>query len=162
MTISHSLFDAIRKNDLPRVASIVTDHPKTLRERNERGTPPLTLAAYLGHEALTKLLVEAGAQIDASDASGTALMGACFKGYAGIVAYLVDTGADLEATNFTGGTALSFAAMFNQVAVVDLLLEKGADAGAKDHDGQSPADYARRNGFEELALRIENAKTTNK
>ena len=155
MTTSHAIFDAIRNDDLARLQVIVSEQPESIRLTDERGTSPLTLAAYLGKLPLTKALVAGGADVNARDSTGSALMGASFKGYVDIARYLIDSGADLEATNVTGGTALSFAAMFNQVATVDLLLERGADAGAKDLEGQSPADLARRNGFTELADRLE-------
>jgi len=101
--------------------------------------------------------VEAGAELNAVSGTGTALMGVCFKGYTDIAAYLIDAGADVNASDpqaANGGTALIFAAMFNRTEVVDLLLEKGADVGAKDGNGLTAADNARNQGLKELAARL--------
>jgi ankyrin repeat protein len=44
--------------------------------------------------------------------------------------------------------------MFNQAEIVDILLYAGADAGAKDVDGLTAADHAKKRGFMELATRL--------
>lgn len=157
MNHQQAIFTAIRNNDLPALATIIKAQPDVLNARDERGSSPLVLASYLGHFDATKALVEAGADLNAFSATGTALMGVCFKGYAEIAAYLIDAGADVNASDpkaANGGTALIFAAMFNKTDIVELLLEKGADAGAKDGNGLTAADNARNQGLKELSLRL--------
>ncbi len=153
-TPASALFSAIRANDLIKTKTLLETDPGLLQARDERGTSPLILASYSGLLPMTKLLVEAGAEIDASGATGTALMGVCFKGHADIARYLISVGADLEASLPNGSTALHFAAMFNQADIVELLVAAGADAGAKDVEGQTAADHARKRGFTTLAERI--------
>lgn len=148
------LFHAIRKNDTETLQELIKADKSLLVARNERGTPPLTLATYLGNLETGKWLVEAGADLEAKDAAGTALMGVCFKGNTEIAKYLIDAGADVNATNEQGTTALIFAAMFNQEAVIDLLLENGADNKIKDGQGLTAADHVRNRGFVGLADKL--------
>jgi hypothetical protein len=157
MTPQEAIFAAIRNNDLATLADAINTDPGVLEARDERGSTPLVLASYLGNREATKALVEAGADLNAFSATGTALMGVCFKGYDDIAAYLIDAGADVNASDpkaANGGTALIFAAMFNREDIVNLLLEKGADAGAKDGNGLTAADNARNQGLKDLAARL--------
>ncbi len=154
MTNSEKLFLAIRNGDQETLRALLTEAPQLVAARNERGTPPLTLATYLDNLEATKILLSAGAEIDAADVSGTALMGVCFKGYLELARLLLASGADVNAKNGNGTTALHYAAMFNKPAIVELLLAAGADAGAKDVNGLTAADQARNQGLTELADRL--------
>lgn len=159
MTPHEAIFATIRNNDLATLTDAINTAPGVIEARDERGSTPLVLASYLGNREATKALVEAGADLNAFSATGTALMGVCFKGYTDIAAYLIDAGADVNASDpnaANGGTALIFAAMFNREDIVNLLLEKGADAGAKDGNGLTAADNARNQGLKELSLRLAN------
>lgn len=149
------LFLAIREGDAAQVASLVAQDPSLLQSADERGSTPLVLASYLGDLSTTKVLVKAGADLNAVGSTGTALMGVSFKGYAEIAAYLLEQGADVN-LGTPQGTPLSFAAMFNKPAIISLLLDKGAAAGGKDGRGMTAADYARQHGLTELADRLAN------
>ena len=62
----------------------------------------------------------------------TPLHSACAKGHVEIVKYLVDHGAQIEATsNKKGFTPLHLASQFNHRCIVEFLLENGADASAQ-------------------------------
>lgn len=119
--IPSQLFAAIRAGEALTVRTIATANPVLLQVRNERGSTPLILAAYLGDLESTRAIVEAGADLEATDRSGTALMGASFKGHTEIVDYLLSRGASGKATNEAGATALDYARMGNHRAVVELL-----------------------------------------
>lgn len=151
------IFQAIRDNDLSAIHQLLERDPTIHRARDERGSTPLLLASYLGHQDATKVLVEAGADLDVCGATGTALMGVCFKGYEEIARYLLDAGADANVRHANGATALIFAAMFNKESIVELLLNRGADAGAKDATGLTAAMHAKKQGFGALAERISRA-----
>ena len=60
-----------------------------------------------------------------------------------IVKLLLDKGANINAKNFGGSTALIQAAMFGQVNVVELLLARGADINAVDTHDMSALDMAK-------------------
>ena len=99
-----------------------------------RGYTPLVLASYNAQESTTQLLLDAGARVDGDPASPahTALMGVCFKGYTSIARMLIAAGADVNRRNGVGQTALMMAALFNQGAIIDLLIEQGADPAVVD------------------------------
>jgi ankyrin repeat protein len=58
------------------------------------------------------------------------------------VKLLLEKGAELEAKDSSGWTALSYAARYGNEAVVKLLLEIGAELEAKSSSGQTPLLYA--------------------
>ena len=65
------------------------------------------LAAFKGHLAVVRVLVEAGADKNAAKQNGaTALMIAAFKGHLDVARVLVEAGADKNAAKQDGATAL--------------------------------------------------------
>jgi len=67
---------------------------------------------------------------------------------------LLEAGADPDAAQNAGITALHAAAMTGNVAIADALLDAGADVTLADDEGTTPAAYARRGGHDELARRL--------
>jgi len=59
-------------------------------------------------------------------------MGVCFKGFQNIAKLLIDKGADVNVANYNGATALIFAAIFNRIELVKLLLDSGANPELRD------------------------------
>jgi ankyrin repeat protein len=64
---------------------------------------------------------------------------------------LIEHGADLDATNDSGTTALMTAALFGQAEIAERLVEAGADRSVTDDKGLTAAAIARRQGREDLA-----------
>ena len=115
------------------------------------GTTPLMAAAGLGRatytprqprgvrsptaEAAVRLLVEAGADVNATnEADFTALHGATFRGLNEVIEYLVAVGADIDARDFRGRTPYRMAEGAKQSfqfqswpETADLLARLGAD-----------------------------------
>ena len=129
----------------------------------EEGVTPLMAAAGVGiwkigenpgtnDEALeaVELAWTLGNDVNAADANGdTALHGAIHRGAGNIVRFLVEKGADIDAVNGKGWSALSVAQgvfypnTFNRhPELVTLLLDLGADpdAGARRPEDLSPAE----------------------
>ena len=129
----------------------------------EEGATPLMAAAGVGiwkigenpgtnDEALeaVELAWKLGNDVDAADTNGdTALHGAIHRGAANIVRFLVEKGADIDAVNDRGWSALSVAQgvfypnTFNRhPELVTLLLDLGADpdAGSRRTVDLSPAE----------------------
>jgi ankyrin repeat protein len=65
------------------------------------------------------------------------------------VKLLVEKGADVNATAEDGSTPLMLAALNEKQDVVDYLLAKGSQPGAKDEKGQTALDYAQKGKVEE-------------
>ncbi|KAK1764670.1 hypothetical protein QBC33DRAFT_546789 [Phialemonium atrogriseum] len=108
------------------------------------------------HEAIVKLLLEKGADIETKDEYGrTPLSLAARNGHEAMVKLLLEKGADTETKDKYGQTPLSWAAMNGHEAVVKLLLEKGADIETKDEYGQTPLSWAAGSGHEAIGADIE-------
>jgi ankyrin repeat protein len=117
---------------------------------SEYGQTPLMWAAENGHEAVVKLLLEKGAQLETKDEDGhTPLLYATENGHEAVVKLLLEKGAELETkdedSNY-GQMLLSCAARKGYEAVVKLLLEKGAGLETKSRNGQTPLSCAAENG----------------
>ncbi|KAL6887036.1 hypothetical protein GGI43DRAFT_264528 [Trichoderma evansii] len=76
------------------------------------------------------------------------LIAASYYGHHAIVKLLVEKGANIEAKDSDGRTALLWAAEKGHQATVKLLVEKGADIEAKDSDGLTPLSFAAENGHQ--------------
>ncbi|HSW75806.1 MAG TPA: ankyrin repeat domain-containing protein [Candidatus Saccharimonadales bacterium] len=92
----------------------------------------LHLAAWHGHAAVLKVLIDAGLKIEYRAYEGhTALHNAATQGHVEVVQILLAAGADKNARTQFGLTALHYAASKGHVEVVQLLLAAGADKNAR-------------------------------
>jgi ankyrin repeat protein len=92
---------------------------------------PLHVASQSGHAAVINTLVKAGADVDMVTSTGaTPLMMAALSGQAEAAGALLDAGADVNARDRANDeTALMFAAAYDRVGVVRLLVSRGANLG---------------------------------
>ena len=108
------------------------------------------LAANTGHFGLLAAVLEKAKSLGTPDGQSqrTALMNAAYYGPAASAALLLERGAEINAKDNRGHTALMNAAGSDRATpeVVKLLLEKGADPAMKDHRGDTAIDFARRRG----------------
>ena len=70
-----------------------------------------------------------------------ALLEGCREGDFNKVRLAINFGADVKAKNEWGKTPLHWASCYNHIAIAKLLLERGADVGAKV-DGWTPLHWA--------------------
>jgi ankyrin repeat protein len=100
------------------------------------GYTAVILTAYDNQPAALSFLLKAGANACIGDRNGnTALMGALFKGEAGIATTLMHTPCKIDQTNNSGETALSFAALFGRLDLLPQLVALGADPNHVDARG---------------------------
>jgi hypothetical protein len=96
--------------------------------KDYNGYTAMMFAANSGQLESVKLLVEAGANVNAmsSDQGWTALMIAARGGYLNIVKILITAGADVNAARSDGATALYLARVNGHTEVADYLRSVGA------------------------------------
>jgi ankyrin repeat protein len=155
------------------VAAVRTFLDGPHEEADEQGRTLLHIAAIHGRKAIVLLLLERGADPEASDANGaTPLHGAALRthwippgarhgmrlyeacGYEhGVIAeVLLGAGADPRARDANGDTPLHDAAKGGNLAVARLLLANGADVHARNEYGSTPLHEAARGGNWEPGL----------
>lgn len=116
-------------------------------------TPAIVLAARDGHVEAVRVLLRAGAKVDARTELGgeSALVSAAIDGHAEVIDALLAAGASVDLPNAWGKTALMWAADNRHVAAVDRLLAGGAEVTRRCDEGRTAADYAH---DPELAARL--------
>ncbi|XP_010207486.1 ankyrin repeat domain-containing protein 22 [Colius striatus] len=67
-----------------------------------------------------------------------------------LIRMLLRAGANVNATDFSGNTALHYACEMRNQAVIPLLLEAHADTSIENQDGETPLDIARRLQFHNI------------
>ena len=119
-------------------------------EADKYGETRLHMAAAWGSPAVVKVLLDAGADLEArAEGGATPLhMAAEWSQSPAVVKALLDAGADLEARAEGGATPLHMAAEWSQSpAVVKALLDAGADLEARNEDGEIPLHRAAVRGY---------------
>ena len=110
-------------------------------------------AAFHGHLAICRLLIDKGAQVEARNFGGsTPLHYAASQGHIEIVRLLCDRGADVEARNINGWRPLHWAAYIGHISVVkELIEERNAEINARNEDGRTALGLARQQNNEDVA-----------
>lgn len=134
---------------LDTVAKVLLSGGALIETRDEEGNTPLQLAVAKGKMGTAELLLAAGAETEAADIRGrTALMLSATNGSTASCKMLLDKGAHIEAHDCHGDRALHFAATrCGSTALVELLLEAGADVDAKTESGFTPLLWATHQGL---------------
>ncbi|KAJ0065952.1 hypothetical protein NL108_000195 [Boleophthalmus pectinirostris] len=111
-----------------------------LEMRNYEGLSPLHLAVLHGHENLARMLLNAGADINAMDnkSGQSPLMHAVESNNVNMVHFLIESGCDVNSQSYSRNTALHCACGRGQVDTVRLLLKNGADSGLKNYHNDTP------------------------
>ncbi|KAL0764903.1 hypothetical protein CaCOL14_012709 [Colletotrichum acutatum] len=122
----------------------------SIESKDEDGCTPLANAAEEGNKKTAEALIKRKAKVDCKDANGlTALSLAAQAGHVSLVQLLVEGGARIDRKDETDGrTALHWAVLKDRTAVIEELLERGANIEATSKTGHTAIYYAIRNGFE--------------
>ena len=110
---------------------------------NFEGLSALHWAVIKGNVEVTRLLIREGANIEIKDSKwgSTPLLFACQNGKTKIVKLLFENGADIDAENDEGTSAIHFAAQSGKIDLVDILLQKGLDINSKNNLEENPLHY---------------------
>lgn len=76
----------------------------------------------------------------------------------GVINYLIDNGANINARDSGGRTPLMYVAISGRNDIVDLLIEKGANVNAQDNENKTALIYATLNDNEKVVGRLLEAK----
>jgi len=162
---------AVKAGDFPRVRDAL-DADRSLLQATDAtyGATPLHWAALKGHEAIVALLVSAGADLSATNADGETPLQVAARGRdKGIMKLLMPSGAteffeavkagDVNSVRVLleispalltttdadyRATGLHWAALKGHAALVSFLVAAGADPQARNGDGETPLQVARR------------------
>ncbi|KXN88396.1 hypothetical protein AN958_07378 [Leucoagaricus sp. SymC.cos] len=118
LAFAERMFEAARSGrDEELLAAVDAGLPANLT--NHKGNTLLMLAAYAGHEKLTRELLKRGADPNRPNDLGQSIVaGAAFKGHVDVVKALVDKNAD---PRVGVPTAIQTALMFNRIDILDIL-----------------------------------------
>ncbi|HNT39304.1 MAG TPA: ankyrin repeat domain-containing protein [Rubrivivax sp.] len=149
----HALYLALRAGS-PKTFTLLLQHPAIQVDApNAVGETPLMMAALHGRVDAMKTLIEHGAQVNRQ--GWTPLHYAASGPSAPAVALLLERGAGVDARAPNGNTPLMQAARYGSEDSVILLLKRGADRRLRNQRGLDAADYARLDGRDSLARRLE-------
>lgn len=118
---------------------------------------PLVLAAITGRIPVLKQLIQAGADVNGNSAGLTPLLAATRDTWSGrfdVVMSLLTNGANVGIRDAKGVSALHGAACSSDPALLQLILEAGAEVDVLDDQGFSPLARAIERGQSENALAL--------
>ncbi|KAM6968098.1 uncharacterized protein bcl3 [Aplochiton taeniatus] len=139
------------EHDQRNCLSVVLSHPPSsssspcLEIRNYEGLTPLHLAVQGGRKCLVRMLLDAGADINAMDVKSgqRPLTHAVESNNTEMVHFLIENGCNVNGQSYSGNTALHSACGRGQVDTVRLLLRNGADSSIKNYHNDTPIMVAK-------------------
>jgi hypothetical protein len=152
------VFEATAVGRAERLGELVRSDPGLARARSADGFTALHYACFFGQPACARLLVGNGADVEATADNPTRvrpLHSAAAARQRATVELLLDQGADPDARQQRGYTALQSAAHSGDRELVELLLARGADRSLRNEDGKDAAALARESGHVDLARELE-------
>ena len=151
------VFDAAALGRTGRLRELLAAQPDLTSAFSSDGFTPLHLAAFFGQAETARLLIQAGAAVNAVSRNEMKVMplhSAAAARRDEVARMLVEAGADVNATQEGGYTPLHAAAQNGDVELIDLLLDRGARLDARPAKGQTPADLAAAASHPMLAKRL--------
>lgn len=148
------LFAACAAGRTSDVLERIDSDPSRLGAHSNDGWTPLHLAAFFGHAELAKGLLNRGARVDERSTNAmknTPLHAAAAGAQVEVMRLLLENGADPNAQQHGGWTALHTAAQTGNRIMSEVLLAHGAHVHARAENNQAPLDLALLYGHEEIA-----------
>jgi uncharacterized protein len=128
MEVNPSFFDAIKQGNLPAVNAFLADNPALAGAQDENGLSAVLTALYYQQPAVADVLIEHGASLNLFEASAS--------GRLERVRDLLDADpTQVNAWAADGFQPLGLACFFGHTAVVELLLDRGAEVTEPSRNG---------------------------
>ena len=157
--IAFDAYEAAALGDAEALAQTLAATPEALTEHSSDGWTVLHLAAAFGTPACVRLLLDRGADVSAVSTNpqrNQPLHAAlALSRNPESITLLLNAGADPNARQAGGFTAIFSAAAANRRDLAELLIAHGTDANAANDFGQTPAGFARERKHEDLANWLE-------
>jgi ankyrin repeat protein len=139
------VFEAAATGKTDRLRTLLAKDASLANVYSPDGFSPLGFAVFFAQPEAVKLLVDAGAEVNAPSRESmkvTPLASAAAAKQTKIARLLIAHGANVNARAASGHIPLHEASANGNVELVKLLIEKGADVNAKTDDGKTPLDFA--------------------
>ena len=131
---------AIEAGDVARVKQILLSDPSSVSQpdENQFRDLPIHVAAASGNVEIARLLLDAGADIDAGDSDNSTALGvAAMRKHGELVAFLIERGADVNRRDRKADCPLSFAVYGRDEGIIQKLLDAGADLYFRNPRGET-------------------------
>ncbi|MBN2072161.1 MAG: ankyrin repeat domain-containing protein [Candidatus Krumholzibacteriota bacterium] len=156
-SVAGDIHAAIEAGDAARVKEILRNVPEAVNERadNTFRELPIHFAATVGNIEIARILLDAGADVDAGDSDNSTALGiAAMRKHHEMVRFLLEQGADVNHRDRKADTPLSFACYRGNDEMVQILIDSGADLYFRNPHGETMLHYACQRGLPALAAHI--------
>jgi ankyrin repeat protein len=159
-----SIFEAAAFGRVDDLKRIVAADPQAAQSRAPDDFTPLHLAAFFGQAEAVRILLEAGADVNAEASNSFVsrvqpLHSAAANRDRDCCRLLVEAGADINAQQADGFTPLMEAAQEGDVELAEMFLAAGADDSIQRDDGTEAASLAEQGGHQAVIDLLKNRKT---
>ena len=153
LPMSKRLKWAIKNGRTDRLETLVKKGTNIMDTTTEDGETALMLACNAGQGEVMLMLVDMGYDVNMEYLDSLVqktLYKAVSNGYVNSVKVLLDKGADVNAKNNDGWTALMCASEKGYAKIVSMLLKNGADVNAKNNGGWTALMKASQEAYKEI------------